>query len=246
MKGIAASTTATKEELDALAACLASHDKLIQRRAAEALAELHVAGVQVEGLLLEALRSRDAGRRWGAAFALSLVGPLPAEVRPVLIESMGVDDGDVRWAAADILLRMPGWDSGPEDLRRLLLDGNTHQRKMVAYCLRRLDQRSAKVQTALTIALGDVEVGVRLAALAALSHLAVDHGAAADAIALLVEDRDAGVRRAAAAALGDLVQISPAASAALQSATASDDESLRRAAARSVERLRHRDESRGK
>lgn len=246
MQRIAASSTATMDELDGLAACLGSSDKLIQRRAAEALAQLHAAGVRVDGLLLTALRSGAAGQRWGVAFALSLTGSLPAEVRPVLIESMGLDDGDVRWAAADILLRTTGWDSGPEELRALLLDGNANQRKMAAYCLRRLGQKSAPAQAALTTALGDVEVGVRLAAVAALSRLAVDHGAAADAIALLVEDRDAGVRRAAAAALGELSEVSPAASAALDSAALGDDESLRRAATRSLERLRNRAESRKK
>lgn len=246
MQRIAAGATATTEELDALAGCLASPDKLTQRRAAEALAQLHAAGVQVGGLLLEALRSADAGRRWGAAFALSLIGPLAAEVRPVLVENMGGDDGDVRWAAAELLLRVPGSDSGPESLCGLLLDGNGHQRKMAAYCLRRLDRRSAAVQAALTTALGDVEVGVRLAAVAALSRLAVDHGAAADRIAALVEDHDAGVRRAAAAALGELIEASPTALAALRSAAVSDDQSLRRAAARSLDRLRNREESRGR
>lgn len=246
MQRISASSTATMDELDGLAACLGSGDKLIQRRAAEALAQIHAAGGRVDELLLTALRSGDAGQRWGAAFALSLIGPLPIEARPVLVETMGLGDGDVRWAAADILLRTPGWDTGPEELRALLLDGNANQRKMAAYCLRRLEQRSAPAQAALTTTLGDVESGVRLAALAALSRLAVDHGAAADAIALLVEDRDAGVRRAAAAALGELSEVFPAASAALHSAALGDDESLRRAATRSLERLRNRAESRKK
>jgi HEAT repeat protein len=230
-------STATDDELQALAACLAASDKLTQRRAAEAFAQLHHAGVDVDGRLREALRSPEAALRWGAAFALSLIGPLTAEVRPVLLENMGADDGDVRWAASDLLLRESSGPGDMEELRRLLLDGNANQRKMAAYCLRRFDQRSVELQAALMTALDDAEVGVRLAAIAALARLAVDQTTSADAIAELLEDADVGVRRSAAATLGQMNSVSSEAIAALRRAQAGDDESLRRAAASSLQRL---------
>ena len=227
----------TDNLVEALASCLSSPDKLIQRRAAEALAQLHRAHVPVEALLLGALHASDARFRWGAAFALSLLGPLAPAVRPILIENLGVDDGDVRWAAADLLLQSSEGFAGADDLCRLLREGNSNQRKMSAYCLRRLEQRSAAVQAALSKAVGDHDVGVRLAAVAALARLPFDETAAADGIAALLEDSDAGVRRAAAAALGQLRGLSAGALTALRRAATSEDDSLRRAAAGALGKL---------
>jgi HEAT repeat protein len=237
LQRIAAAATATDEELQAMTSCLGVPDKLIQRRAGEALAQLHAAGVAVEQILQQALHSSEATRRWGAAFALSLIGPLPADAQPVLIENLGVEDGDIRWAAADLLMRTAGWGGAAAELCALVSSGNVHQRKMAAYCLRTLDQRSVAVDATLIAALGDVHPTVRLAALAALSKLALDRPTAAQAIAALLEDADAGVRRAAAATLGELGDGSSETLAALGRAALSDDESLQRAATRSLTKL---------
>src|SRR5439155_327659 len=91
---------ATPEELAALADCLGAGRKVVERPAAEAFAALAARGAPVEDVLLAALASPLPRRRWGAAFALSLVGNPPAATLPVLLETLGDDDGDLRWAAA--------------------------------------------------------------------------------------------------------------------------------------------------
>lgn len=235
---IAAAAAATPGEIEAMTICLGAAEKIVQRRAAEAFAQLHRAGVAVERPLLLTLRSQELRRRWGAAFALSLIMPLPAEARGVLLESIGLDDGDVRWAAADLLAKMPASDTDGGDVLELLAAGNVNQRKMAAYCLRVRNEPSASSQVALTAALADPSSGVRLAALAALSRLAVDRSSAAPAVAALLDDANPGVRRAAAAALGDLGELRADVLDVLRRAETSDDESLRRAAARSLAKLR--------
>jgi len=232
-----AAATVTHEEIDAAAACLGATEKLVQRRAAEAFARLHRAGIDIEPALSLAVRSTDLRQRWGAAFAFSLIGALPPEARDILVDSLGLDDGDIRWAAADILLRSSEIDDRPQRLTQLLVHGNPHQRKMAAYCLRRLDLRSPAVDRALLAALEDRSAAVRLATLAALSRLATDRAVAAQHLAHVLDDTDPGVRRAAAVALGDLGEARPETLAALRQAAASDDGSLCRAARRSLEKL---------
>src|SRR5436853_540472 len=70
-------------ELEALAECLGHDRKLVQRRAAEAFAELDRRGTPVHAVLTASLGSAAARRRWGAAYALSLLGPPPPETLPV-------------------------------------------------------------------------------------------------------------------------------------------------------------------
>jgi HEAT repeat protein len=234
---IADRAQASADEIEAILACLSSDRKIVQRRAAETLAALERAGVPLQDNLIGLLRSDHPGSRWGATYALSLIGSLPAEARETLFESLGSTDGDIRWAAVDILLRIPNWYTAAEELCDLLAQGGPAQRKMAAYTLRGLKQRRPDVQAALTAALLDAEPSVRMAAVAALLHLAIDRGAATESACRLLSDPDAGVRRATAALLGELGVAGKMAIEALRLASISEDDSLRRAATRSLHKL---------
>ncbi len=220
-------------QLDAVLACLGHSRKLVQRRAAQALASLPGR----RGSLLALLASKQARQRWGAAYALSLCDVPALEATGVLIECLGSSDGDVRWAARDILLRLPA----ALDLASRLLDvahgGSPAQRKMAVYCLRDLEIRPPGVEPAMLRLLDDRDSGVRIAAMACLEKLATDRAAAADAVARLVYDAEVGVRRAAAATLGTIGQATAAVRAALQEARNAPDPSLQRAAERSLRKL---------
>jgi HEAT repeat protein len=228
---------AEPEELEALAECLGHARKAVQRPAAEAFAALAALGVPVAAVLDRALASPDARRRWGAAFALSLVGDPPPRTLPALLDTLGADDGDMRWAAAAILGRLPDRAALVGGLRDLLRGGNAAQRKMALYCLRDLDARSPEVEEAVLWALGDEEFDVRLAAIATLARLSLDRGAAAERLLIALEGGTERERRAAAAALGALGERSERVLAALRSASAGADGSLRRAAEGALRRL---------
>jgi len=228
---------ATPDELAALADCLGAGRKVVERPAAEAFAALAARGAPVEDVLLAALASPLPRRRWGAAFALSLVGNPPAATLPVLLETLGDDDGDLRWAAAAIVVRLGDRAAVDESLRALLTTGNAVQRKMVLYCLRDLGARTPEVEQAVLHALGDQERDVRLAAVAALARLALDRGGAAAQLVRALETGDERVRRAAAAGLGALGERSAPVLAALHAASASADRSLRRAAEGALRQL---------
>jgi HEAT repeat protein len=225
-------------ELQALAACLGSPPKVLQRHAAEAFAALHRQGVAVTALLLAGLQAPDRQQRWGAAYALSRIGPAPAQALPVLLECLGVDDGDLRWAAADILVHMARDTHLVGALQQLLADGNPAQRKMAAYCLRDLEVRTPAVEQAVRAALADAAPGVRMAAILGLARLGSERAALALQVAAMLTDADAGVRRAAAAALGTLGESTEPVLAALHAAAASPDPSLQRAATGALHRLR--------
>lgn len=228
---------ADADVLEALAACLGDARKIIQRRAAETFAALATQGTSVRDVLLRTLESDVARLRWGAAYALSLLGDAPPVALPTLMEALGSDDGDVRWAAANILGRLRG-DTAPVDaLRRLLGTGNPAQRKMAAYCLRDLNARFPDVERALFAALHDPDPYVRLAVISAIGRLAIDQATAAQGLIDLLADPDASVQRVAAAVLGLLGDRSDAVHAALKRASQSADASLARAADRSLRLL---------
>src|SRR5260221_8141 len=80
--------------------------KLVQRRAAEAFAALARRGLAVEPQLHAALAAPELRLRWGAVYALSLVGAPPRAALPTLLDVIGLDDGDLRWAAADLIKQL--------------------------------------------------------------------------------------------------------------------------------------------
>jgi HEAT repeat protein len=211
--------------------------KLAQRRAVDALVQLHALGCAVRPRLVAALESPAARQRWAAAFALSRLAPPTPEVLPAVVEALGSDDGDVRWAAAEIVTQLKGCAQLPDVLRGLLWTGAPEQRKMAAYCLREIRAASAETDRALLARLHDHDAAVRLAALSSLARLATNRAGVAVHLVALLEDTDARIRRASAAALGDLGEHSDAVRTALRAAAASPDASLRRAAERSLLRL---------
>jgi HEAT repeat protein len=234
---IAGRAQASPAEIEAITDCLGAPQKIVQRRAAETLAQLEHAGLGIRDQLIHLLRSENPRNRWGAAYALALIGPPPIEARAALLESLGSADGDIRWAAIDILLRTPDWHTATSDLSDLLAHGNPAQRKMAAYALRGLRQREPSVQAALTQALLDPDTGVRIAAVSALLHLASDRDAATESACRLLSDPEIGVRRATAALLGELGTPGRETIEALRLASMSEDESLRRAAKGSLRKL---------
>jgi hypothetical protein len=241
---IAGRRRADAPELALLLEALGAPTKAEQRRAAEVLAALASAGQDVLPLLEQGLADASARRRWGTAYACSLVGTTPSACRPVLLEALGSDDGDVRWAAATIIRSLPAHPTIVADLRALTRAPGPLQRKMALYCLRDLAVRAEGLEAEVMATLGDEDAAVRLAAMAALVVLAEDRVAAARAVVARLDDRDAGVRRAAAAALGRLGPPEPAIVEALRSARSGADRALARAAARSLTMLGASDASR--
>ena len=221
---------AEPEELAALADCLGHPRKAVQRPAAEAFAALARGGVRVDDVLEAALDVDEARGRWGAAFALSLVGELPARAVPVVLQTLGAADGDLRWAAAAIVARLRGRAGLVEALAELVRGDNAAQRKMALYCLRDLDARSPGVEEMVVHALGDVDRDVQLAAITTLARLSIDRAGGAARLLRFLDGGDVRLRRAAAAGLGLLGERSEPVLAALRQARGGDDDSLRRAA----------------
>ena len=82
--------------------------KAIQRPAAERLADAARGDPSLRAPIAALLRSPDARRRWGAAYALAQLEAAPLDALPVMLEALGSSDGDVRWASARLLIRAAG------------------------------------------------------------------------------------------------------------------------------------------
>ena len=218
-----------------LLAQLGDQQKAVQRAAAEGLRDGAQAGLPVREALLAMLGAPSLRQRWGASYALGLLGDPPPACLPVLIDVLGADDGDLRWAASALLLRMPAAEVAAA-LSRLAREGTALQRKMALYGLRDLGPPVAEA----TSALSDPDAGVRLAAMAALARNPENPEEAAERLAPLLRDPEVGVRRAAAAALGRVGIATPAAVDALSVAAAGPDAPLRRAAERALAAVRSR------
>jgi len=234
LDAIAANGRADAADLALLLDALGAPTKAEQRRAAEVLAAVARAGQDVGPLLEQGLADGSARRRWGAAYACSVMGATSPACLPILLEALGSDDGDVRWAAATIIRSLPGYQDVVPELRALVHALSPLQRKMALYCLRDLSAQASGLDDELLAALRDDEPAVRLAALSTVTVLAQDRQAAARAVMGRLDDADAGVRRAAAAALGRLGPAEPAIIEALQRARDGADPALTRAAARAL------------
>jgi len=162
--------------------------KRVQRRAAEALADLEAAGVAVRAALEARLAGTAFAHRWGAAYALARLGTPPADVLPVLVEAMGSDDGDLRWAAARIAVEQLPSPALTTRLLEATADPRSELRKMALYCLRDLAVRSPECEARCRAALEDDAVGVRLAGMSALARLGADRVASAQAVLPLLDD----------------------------------------------------------
>lgn len=239
LREIAASAAPAPAEVDLVIASLSDARKAIQRRAAEAAAQCARRDAQVADRLRAMLCDGPLAPRWGAAFALSLLGTLPPAAVSTLLEALDSEDGDVRWAAADLVKRAHEQDA--PRLTAALLDaargGGRNQRKMALYLLRDL-KIPAGAEVA-SDALHAEAIEVRLAALSALVALSPNESNAVDHVLALLADDDQRIRRAAAAALGELGVATAAVLAALDAAAEADDPALQRAARRALEMLGH-------
>ncbi len=227
----------------ALMRCLGAESKTVRRRAAEAAA-ITVPHNRAIATALHALLASAAPRaRFGAAYALGLVGAGEFDLRAAaaLYEALGDADGDVRWAAHDLITRLGG--EYPAEVRTGLLSlahaGAPDARKMALYCLRDLAPAGAEVLHAATLASVADDTHVRLASLAILARLpAYQREASAIATRILESDPNPGVRRAAAAALGLINDASPQVLEALERAAVRElDSGLSRAARAALKRL---------
>jgi HEAT repeat protein len=227
----------------ALLVPLGSVSRTEQRHTADLVAPLVGDAPALLAVLRGALAAPDARLRWGVAYTLGRALPPGPELWPSTLETLRLDDGDQRWAAAELACRIVR--TAPEvldELRHTLTDPSPTLRKMVLYCLR--DLRDPGTMTAAGRLLADADVGVRLAALAAVAAVGPEQASAADrrraahdVAAALAHDPDPGVRRAAAATLGKLGVGEPAVADVLRAAAAASDASLARAAAGSLRAL---------
>jgi len=231
------------ETVAAIAGCLGADSKTVRRRAADALAALARCDPAMVAAIRPSLGSANDRIRFGAAYALGAIGDevLTLDTAAALCEALGSSDGDLRWAAAELVVRLGR--AHPKEIRKELLalasSANPAARKMALYCLRDLGVRGSRVLQAGAAAVRDLDVHVRLAALALLSGSFADDDAAAQLmLERLKSDHEVGVRRAAAVALGNLPPGTAVAIEALRHvASQAFDESLARAARTSLERL---------
>ncbi len=247
----------SERALAALIECLGDSRKVVQRRAADALGAAAAHDPRIVPGLRAALDSEPAGRRWGAAYALSLIDrALDLRAHNALLEALANPDGDVRWAAKDLLVRLAG--EHPDEVRRSLIalqelpeghpdDHRDHNaRKMALYALRDLKFAGPEVRAMAARASRAAESAVRLAALSLLAQLAdasdAAQGEAEDeaidiALRCLESDPDPGVRRAAASALGHLGTAPRAAQALERAASQTADPGLAKAARHTLARI---------
>jgi HEAT repeat protein len=230
--------------LDALIGCVGANRKVIQRRAAEALAAVALHDVRVVEKLRAMLSHGDPRMRWGVAYALGLVtldGALDLTAMPNLIEALSSADGDVRWAAAELVVRLgkEHRDAVSKQLIALAQSENLNARKMALYCLRDVGGPREELFAVVEACGSDHHSIVKMAALSLLARIEnPGERASALAIRLMENDPDAGVRRCAAVALGHLGNHSERVTEALvRAANVDGDLSMQRAANGALTRL---------
>lgn len=218
----------------AVVACLDSPQKAVQRLAADVLSRVE-AGLRtpVVTRLRSALAAPDARLRWGATYALGRLGLVEPAMLAPLLEALGQRDGDLRWAAAELLTTCARVHPDPvlAALLAAVSDQEAERRKMALYVLRDVAPASGAVRDATIRGLADPAVGVRFAALAALSRLRpLPPEACTLVLGLVRADPDPGLRRAALCTLGEVGRGVSAVDAALADAATSNDPGMRRAA----------------
>jgi HEAT repeat protein len=236
--------TLTEGALEALARTLGANRKVLQRRAAEALAALSLHDPRVLEKTRAMLSHHDSRARWGAAYALGLLNlddALDLRAMPALVEAIASSDGDVRWAAAELIVRLgkAHRDTVSRQLLALANHGNLNARKMALYSLRDVGGARDELLAAAENACGDHQSLLKMAALALLARIEnPGERAAALAIRLLEGDPDGAVRRCAAVALGHLGNPSRQVTEALaRAANAPGDIYMKRVAQGALARL---------
>jgi len=236
--------TPAEPALNALMQCLGANRKVLQRRAAEALAAASVHDTRVVEKLRAMLSHHELRARWGAAYALGLVAAddaLDLGAMPSLIEALSSNDGDVRWAAAELVVRLGrrNPDAVSNQLIALARDGNLNARKMALYCLRDIGGPREELLAVAESCCADHQSLLKMAALSLIGRVEnPGDRAAALAIRLLEDDPDRGVRRCAAVALGHIGNRSPKVTEALTRAAKTEgDIYMTRAAQGALTRL---------
>ena len=230
--------------LDALIRCVGANRKVIQRRAAEALAAIALHDARVVEKLRATLSHSEPRMRWGVAYALGAItldGALDLAAMPNLIEALSSNDGDVRWAAAELVVRL-GKEHREAVSNRLIAlaqSESLNARKMALYCLRDVGGPREELLAVAENCCADHHSIVRMAALSLLARIENSgERAVARAIRMLEDDVDAGVRRCAAVALGHLGNHStPVTEALVRAANLNGDLSMQRAANGALARL---------
>ncbi len=235
----------SERALEALVGCLGAASRLLQRRAGEALAATAASDWRAVEAVRRALSSSEARTRWGAAYALGLIGDaLDLDALKNLLEALASPDGDVRWAAAELVVTLGR--KHPAAVRVALLSlvrsGAPIARRMALYCLR--DMMAADMTLAdddvLRVAEESARASdplLRLAALSLLSRLPGERALIA-VLGRLDSDPNPGVRRSAAVALGRLGSRSHRVLEALKRAAGEPgDPFLRRSAGTALRRL---------
>lgn len=236
--------TLAEPALDALIQCLGANRKVIQRRAAEALAASTSHDARIVEKLRATLSHDDPRARWGAAYALGLCNledALDLRTMPSLVEAISSSDGDVRWAAAELVVRLGKKNRAAvsNQLVALASSGNLNARKMALYCLRDVGGPREELLAVAESCCSDHQSLLKMAALSLLARVN-DPGdrAAALAIRLLEGDPDGGVRRCAAVALGHIGNRSHHVTEALRRAANTEgDIYMKRAAEGALTRL---------
>jgi HEAT repeat protein len=230
--------------LEGLIRCLSADRKVLQRRAAEALAAVASHDARVVEKLRATLSHTEPRMRWGVAYALGLVtldGVLDLAAMPNLVEALSSNDGDVRWAAAELVVRLgkEHREAVSTQLIALARNSDPNARKMALYCLRDVGGPREELLGIAEACCADHHSIVKMAALSLLTRIG-DAGERSTnlAVRLMQNDPDAGVRRCAAVALGHLGNHSTLVTDALVRAAKIDgDVSMQRAANGALTRL---------
>ncbi len=223
---------------------LGARDRLVQRRACDALAARLGSEPELRERVLERLRSESPGERFAAAFVLFRADRPSLRLLPVLLQALELEDGDMRWQATH-MLAMLGRLHGevlPVALHEVASAESPLRRRMALYVLRELAPEQAETARACLRALEDPDPDVRRAALTCFGKLGdPDRDALSRVLEILRDGADPRARRIAAVVLPRMVEAHPDSRAEvralIEGLRASDDASLARAAEAAAARL---------
>ncbi len=225
---------------------LASQDRALLREACDEASEELRRNPDFRETLHRLLREGEPRARFAAAFVLFHANRPSLRLLQTLLDSLDLDDGDLRWKAAHMLAilgRMQG-EVFPVLLHECRHPEAPRRRRMALYVLRELAAEREETKAAFLAALGDIDPGVRRAALSSLAKLSEpDQACVEQTLEIARSDRDPKMRRIATVVLPDLVLHRPEAREAvagvLRDLAGSPDPSLARAAHTATHRLRY-------